>query len=95
MYWYYGTFTKPYDPTTCLSFANDSFQRHSLNLFLAPTGYMTVGGAPDFSVIVQVTCAPQGGGTWVAVTAFSDNDDLAKNTRDNVQSYIQSEVRID
>ena len=95
MFWYYGTFTKATDAPTCLSNANESFQRRNLNLFLAPDGYMTVGGAADGSVMVQVSCAPQNGNTWVAVTAFSNDNNLAETMRNDVQSDIQSEQRID
>jgi hypothetical protein len=95
MYWYYATFTKAADAPTCLSFANDSFQRHSLNVFLPRDGYTTVAGTADSSVIVQVTCVPQGENTWVVVTAFSDNNALAENMRNNVESEIEAEVRID
>jgi hypothetical protein len=96
VYWYYGTFTKAgFDVPTCLSVADASFQRHSSNVLLPPDGYTTVGGTADSSLIVQVTCVPQGDNTWVVVTAFSDNDNLAKNMRNNVQSEIQAEVRID
>ncbi len=95
MYWYYSTLTKVADAATCLSIANDSFQRHSLNVFLPPDGFTTVGGTADSSVIVQVTCVPQGNNTWIVLTAFSDNNNLAKTTRDNIQSQIQAEVPID
>jgi hypothetical protein len=60
-----------------------------------PPGYTTVGGAADSSVIVQVTCVPQSGDTWIVVTAFSDDNNLAETMRNNVQSDIQAEVRID
>jgi hypothetical protein len=100
MFWYYGMFTKAADVPTCLSFANDSFRKHNLNVFLPPGGghYTTVGGAADSSVIVQVTCVPQNGNTWGVVTVFSNDNNLAQTTRNNVQSDIQAEpvpVRID
>jgi hypothetical protein len=95
MFWYFGTFTKPNDVPTCLSFATDSFRTRGLNVFVQPNGFFTAGGAPDSSVIVQVTCAPQGGNTWMVVTAFSDDNNLAQTTQHNVQSDIQGEVTID
>jgi len=96
MYWYYGTFTKPEDAPTCLAFASTAFDRYNLKVFLAPDGgFTTVAGAPDDSVIVQVACAPQDGHTWAVVTAFSDNNDLARTMRDKVQADIQSAMRID
>jgi hypothetical protein len=96
MFWYYDTFTKPDDAPTCLAFATDAFGQNKLKVFLAPgNGFATLAGAADSSVIVQVACAPQDGHTWVMVTAFSDNNNLAKTTRDKVQAYIQSVVRMD
>ena len=38
MFWYYGMFTRAADVPTCLSFANDSFRKHNLNVFLPPGG---------------------------------------------------------
>jgi hypothetical protein len=96
MYWYYGTLTKPDDAATCLAFATTAFDTNHLKVFLAPgNGFATVAGAADDSVIVQVACAPQDGRTWVVVTAFSGDNNLAKTMRDKVQAYIQSVERID
>ncbi len=96
MYWYYGTFTKPDDAPTCLAMAGSAFASQRLKVFLAPDGgFTTVAGAPDDSVIVQVACAPQADHTWTVVTAFSDNDNLAKTMRDKVQADIQGAMRID
>ena len=95
MFWYFGTFTKHDDVPTCLSFATDSFRTRGLNVFVPPTGFFTAGGRPDNSVIVQVTCAPQGDHTWMVVTAFSDNNNLAQTTQHNVESDIQGEVLFD
>jgi hypothetical protein len=96
MYWYYGTFTKSdFAPASCLKIAKDSFGRHNLNVFLPSEGYTTIGGAVDCSVIVQVTCVPQNVDTWVVVTAFSDDDNLAQTMKNNVQSDVQAGRRID
>jgi hypothetical protein len=99
-YWYWGAFTRPYDPQTCLSFATDSFQKNGLNVWVPPGGgYVTFAGAKDNSVAVQVTCAPQGGGSWVVVSTFADPNDpannLAKTTHSNVVSDVQSTMVID
>jgi hypothetical protein len=91
MYWYWNPFTKGLDVPTCLSIAHDSFGRLGLNVWLAPTNYVTVGAAKDGSVVVHVTCVPQSNGSsWIAVTAFSDNNNLAQTTHNNVASAIQN-----
>jgi hypothetical protein len=79
-----------------LSFATDSFQKHGLNVWVPPGGgYATFAGAADGSVVVQVACAAQNGGSWVAVSAFSEDNNLAKTTQSNVQSDVQSTMAID
>ena len=95
-YWYWGSCNRSYDPQNCVSFATDSFQKHGLSVWVPPGGgYATFAGNTGSSVIVQVTCAPQGGNTWMVVTAFSDDNNLAQTTQHNVQSDIQGEVTID
>jgi hypothetical protein len=93
--WDLGTFTKAADVPTCLSFAKDSFVRRGLSIFQPPAGYTTIGGRPDYSVIVQVTCVPNGGNTWIAVSAFSNDGSLAETMRNNVRADIVAEVLID
>ena len=73
MFWNWGAIGKDADVPVCLSYANDSFQRRGLKVFLAPAEFTTIGGAPNGSVIVQVTCVPQSGGARIVVTAFSDD----------------------
>jgi hypothetical protein len=95
--WDLGSFSKNADVHTCLSFAKDSFARRGFQTFFADDGnYTVIGGPPDGSVLAQVTCVPQSGGSsWVIVTAYSDNDSLAETTRNNVRSDIVAEVLID
>jgi hypothetical protein len=94
MFWDLGTFTKAADAPTCLSFARDSFGRRGFTVFQAPDGgYTTIAG--NSSVIVQVTCVPQSGNTWVAVSAFSNDGHAAETARNNVRSDIVAEVLID
>jgi hypothetical protein len=90
MFWNWGAFNKDADVPICLSYAKEAFQRRGLTVFPTPTEFATVGGSPDSSVIVHVTCAPHRGDTWIMVTAFSDNNNLAETTRNNVQSEIQA-----
>ncbi|BBX44710.1 hypothetical protein GCM10009641_26990 [Mycobacterium cookii] len=94
MYWYYNTFTKPDDPQTCLAYTQSAFA--SFNLIVRLTeGYTTVASAADNSVFVQVTCVPQAQDTWVVVTTFSDDNNVAETTQNNVRTDIQTTVRID
>ena len=94
-YWYWGSCNRSYDPQNCVSFATDSFQKHGLSVWVPPGGgYATFAGNTGSSVIVQVACAPQIGGSQVAVSAFSEDDNLAKTTQSNVLSDVQSAMAI-
>jgi hypothetical protein len=90
MFWNWGAIGKDAAVPICLSYANDSFKGRGLKLFMAPREFTTIGGAPNGSVIVQVTRVPQSDGTRIVVSAFSDDNNLAETTRNNVQSDIQA-----
>jgi hypothetical protein len=91
----WGTFTKPYKLNTCLTFASDAMQKQGYQIWdTAGDGdYMVIGGTGD--VIVNVTCVPQQGNTWIAVSAYSTDPSAAENARNTVRQTIVEKVLID
>jgi hypothetical protein len=70
---HWGTFTKPHDWGTCLAFAHDSLRKRRYEISgQGDCDYMLVGR--NGNVMVQVSCVPQSGNTWVCVMEITGND---------------------
>lgn len=95
MFVHWGTFTKPNGLNTCLSFADDSMRKEGYQIWeTAGDGdYMLIGG--NGNVIVNVTCVPQNGNTWLSVSAYSTDSRTAESARNKVRESIVRMVRID
>ncbi|MBF6174079.1 hypothetical protein [Nocardia blacklockiae] len=88
MFAHWGTFTKPNSLNVCLNFAGDSLRQHGYQIWetVDDGDYMVIGGRDN--VIVNVTCVPQRGNTWVSVSAYSPDSGSAESARNSVRETI-------
>ncbi|MFF0490938.1 hypothetical protein ACWDSJ_17620 [Nocardia sp. NPDC003482] len=95
MFAHWGTFTKPNSLNVCLGFADDSLRQHGYQVWeTANDGdYMLIGG--NNNVIVNVTCVPQQGNTWISVSAYSPDSATAEAARNSVRETIVNLQLID
>jgi hypothetical protein len=95
MFWDVGTFTKAASVATTLSIAEDALTRANFQVFFNAQqgGFIVIGG--NATVIVAVSVAPLADGTFVAVTATSENGSAAEQARNQVRQLIQEIVPID
>jgi hypothetical protein len=100
MFFQFGTFIKAASLSNTLSFAEDALARSNFQVFVNAQqggfqqgGFFVIGG--NAQVIVTISCAPQDGGTFVAVTAASENSTAAELARNQVRQLIQEEVLFD
>jgi len=95
MFWHVGTFTKAASLSNTLSIAEDALARAHFQVFFNAQqgGFIVIGG--NAQVIVSISCAPQDSGTFVAVTATSDNSSAAEQARNQVRQLIQEIVIFD
>ena len=102
MYWYFANYTKhDLDTVLCLNQARATIFQNLLveqPLHKPQPAEVIVAAARDFSVMVEVAISvgtgPPGAsghpvGGWIVVTAFSDNDDLAKTTHEKIWTKIE------
>ncbi|MFF2041363.1 hypothetical protein ACFVVX_13105 [Kitasatospora sp. NPDC058170] len=95
MYVHWGTFTKNDTLGYCLGLAQSALRERGFQVWdLAGDGdYQVIGGNND--VIANIVCVPQGGNTWMTVSAYSTDSTLAERTRNEVRTYIVNSIRID
>lgn len=81
MFWHVGTFFKAASLSNTLSIAEDALGRSNFQVFFpADRGSIIVIGG-NVQVIVAVSGAPQDDGTFVAVTAISEDSAAAESAR--------------
>lgn len=91
----WGTFTKPNSLQVSLQIAGDALRKQGYTIWEPSNDgdYMVIGGNND--VIVNVTCVPQNGSTWIAVTSYSNDAKTAELARNNVRTTIVNTVPFD
>ena len=94
---HWGWFRKDVTPTTCLTMAQRAIVEYGLHVDDAADGgggYIVLGSGPG-DLVVQVTCAPDGDRTWVAVTAWCPDSRTAELARNGVRETIVHLVPIE
>jgi hypothetical protein len=95
MFVHWSQLRKPYGINTCLGFARDAITSQGLGLIdEAGDGDYVVMGKND-AVIVHVVVVPEGEGSWVGVSAYSTEDNVALDARAKVRDYIENVMLID
>lgn len=90
MYVVYGTFVKPSSPGGCLALADQALRDQGMIIVKAADGadYLVVGGTE--AVTLTIVAVPQPNGTWMVVSASSNDANLAAQARDVIRGMIES-----
>ena len=89
MYVVYGTFVKPSSIVGCLALADQAIRDQGMAIVKPADGldYLVVGGTVD--VTLTIVAVPQPTGTWMVVSASSNDEGLAVQARDVIRGMIE------
>ena len=89
MFVVYGTFVKPSSVNGCLTLADHAIREQGMAIVKPADGvdYLVVGGTG--AVTLTIVAVPQPNGTWMVVSASSNDEGLAVQARDVIRGMIE------